>query len=424
MKCRGLAWSCVLFMAPAIAIAQPAQPAPSEGPPVPAPPLPTPDAAEPAPPTSAGSSKPPAPPPDLPPPGFANDPTAVAGYQDGLYIATRDDAFRFGIQSWLQARWEIGDASGDVAQRFALPVGRITFAGHAFSTVDLRISTEVGQGTVELTDAFIDQPVFGGKLHLRFGQFKPLFSHQQTLYRSELQFTDRPITAAFTGFLRDLGASVHHEPRGRSSGIELAAGVFNGAGVTPTSNCIQSSDPITMDPSIACTPPTTSIEDGRPLAVARIGWRGDRVDVERDDDLDHGHARAAVGVGYAVDLADGEARDMVHVITADLLFKGHGVSFGAAGFLKSARLGGERTWELAWHSQLGYALVPHIVELAARFAQVPLAVGDRQAQEATGVVNVYRNEHRLKWQLEAGVMRLTGIRDLDWVARAQTQLVF
>jgi hypothetical protein len=341
------------------------------------------------------------PPLDLPPPGSAHEPAAIAGYDDGLYVATRDDAFHLGINAWLQTRWEIAEQAGDVTQAFSLPVGRITLAGHAFAMTEFMVSTDAAIGVVELRDAFVDQPVFGGKLKLRLGQFKPRFSHQQTMYRSELQFTDRPITAAFTGFLRDVGASLHREPRGRKAGLEFAVGVFNGGTFTPPS----------------------MIVDGRPLAVVRIGYRGDRVDALRDDDMDHGRARAAFGAGYAVDLADGEARDMTHIVTADWLVKGHGVSFGAAGFLKSVRVT-ERKWELAFHAQLGYALVPRLVEIAGRFAQAPFAIGDRQQQEAVTALDIYRREHRVKIQLEAGVLRLTGLSDFGWVGRAQTQLVF
>ncbi len=394
--------------------AQPAEPTRADGPPLePVEPV------APVVPVVPPAHKPPTPPPDLAPPGLANEPSAIAGYDQGLFIATRDDAFRVMVRGWLMARWEIGDATGDVAEHFALPSSRLIVAGHVFSTMDYVLSTEVSSGALELRDAFIDQPLPKGTL--TFGQFKPSFSHQQLMSRALVTFTERAPTFAFAGVSRDIGATIHHEPRGREGGVELAAGLFNGGGITPRTSCVTAMDP---DPAVMCTPPTTAVTSARPLATARIGFRSARVDADRDDDLDHGQARVAVGLGYAGDLADGEASNMVHNLTADLLFKAHGVSFAAAGFLKSIRVAGARTTKLAWHAQLGYVLVPHLVELAGRFSQVPALVGDDHVQEGVAALNVYRREHRLKWQVEGGVTRVTGDSGLDWVARVQTQLMF
>jgi hypothetical protein len=317
------------------------------------------------------------------------------------------------------ARWEIGDAADDVEQHFALPSSRLEVAGRAFSTIDYVLSTEVSSGSLELRDAFIDQPLPKGML--RVGQFKPYFSHQQLMSRALVTFTDRAPTFGFAGIYRDIGAAIHHEPRGREGGVEFGLGLFNGSGITPEATCTTALPP---GPDVMCTPPTTAVASGRPLATARVGFRSARVDPDRDDDLDHGEPRVAVGVGYAVDLAHAETADMVHDVTADVLFKAHGLSIAAAGFLKSIRIAGERTTEIAWHAQLGYVVVPHLLELAGRFSQVPVLVGDDRVNEGVAAVNVYRREHRLKWQVEGGVTQVTGDSGLGWVARVQTQLIF
>lgn len=403
---------------PAAAPPAPTTPTPPEPttPVTPVPPTPPPPASDAVAPVAHTPPKPPA---DLPPPGLANEPVAIGGYERGLFLATRDDAFRVSVRGWLMARWEIGDASGDVAQHFVLPSSRLVVAGHAFSTIDYVLSTEVSSGALELRDAFIDQPLPKGML--RVGQFKPYFSHQQLMSRSLVTFTDRAPTFAFAGIYRDIGAALHHEPRGREGGVELAVGLFNGEGITPEVTCTSEMPP---DPGVACTPPTTAVASGRPLATARIGFRSARVDADRDDDLDHGQARVAVGVGYAIDLAHGERADMVHDVTADVLFKAHGVSIAAAVFLKSIRIAGERTTEIAWHAQLGYVVVPHLLELAGRFSQVAVLVGTDRVHEGVAAVNVYRREHRLKWHIEGGVTQVTGDSGLGWVARVQTQLIF
>ncbi len=316
-------------------------------------------------------------------------------------------------------RYELADTNDNVDQHFVLPSARLVIAGHAFATIDYVLSTEVSAGTPELRDAYIDQPLPKGML--RLGQFKPYFSHQQLMSRSLVTFAERSPTFTFAGIYRDIGASIHHEPRGRRAGLELAIGVFNGAGTTPQTTCTTTPG---TDPMTPCTPPTTAVPSGRPLATARVGWRSSRADAHRDDDLDHGYARGAVGIGYAVDLAHAESEDMVHTLTADAIIKVHGLSLSGAIFWKSLREMDGRTSELAWHAQLAYVVVPHLLEVAGRYSCVPVLESDDHVDEAITALNIYRRAHRLKWTIESGLTHVTGEDGIDWVARAQTQLIF
>ena len=363
-----------------------AQPAPSAPPPAAAP--------APAPVT-------PLPPPDLPDPGHASDPDVVGDHDGGLILRTRDDAFRIGVGGWLLGRYEIYDNADNREQHFLLPSARLIVAGHAFSTIDYVVSTELGNGTPELRDAYIDQPLPKHGM-IRFGQFKPFFSHQQLMPRAQLTFTERAQTFDFAGISRDIGVALHHEPRVRDGGLEVAVGMFNGEGISPPT-------------------PTGS---ARPLVTARVGWRGARLDPDRDDDLDHGKPRAAVGIGYAGDLAHAQSEDMVHTFTVDLVVKVHGLAFATAVFAKSLPGASGRETKYAWHAQLGYALVPHLVEVAGRFSQVEALVGKDHIHEIVGALDIYRRAHALKWQIEGGVTQITGEDDLAWVARVQTQVMF
>jgi hypothetical protein len=83
-----------------------------------------------------------------------------------------------------------------------------------------------------------------------------------------------------------------------------------------------------------------------------------------------------------------------------------------------------RTSELAWHAQLGYVVVPHLLEIAGRYSCVPVLESDDHVDEAIAALNIYRRAHRLKWTLESGITHVTGEDGIDWVARAQTQLIF
>ena len=115
---------------------------------------------------------------------------------------------------------------------------------------------------------------------------------------------------------------------------------------------------------------------------------------------------------------------MVHTFTADVLVKVHGLALATAIFAKSLPGATGRETKLAWHAQLGYTLVPHLVEVAGRFSQVEALVGKDHIHEIVGALNIYRRAHALKWQIEGGVTQVTGESDLDWVARVQTQVMF
>ncbi len=419
MRHRNAAWVIAVGLAGGVAAAQPAPDPPAPAPDVPASKVETPTP-PPEPPKPSEIPKPPVPPPDLPPPGFARDPVAIAGYDHGLFVATRDDAFHLGIGVWLQTRWEIGNDGGVVDERFSIPVGRIILAGHAFATTDMMLSGEAGQGTFVLRDAYIDQPVPFG--HLRVGQFKPYFSQQQLVEPVYLEFTDHPITFGFAGIDRDIGASLHDEPVFGDSGIAWAIGVFDGTGITPTQPCTTTISPIDMLPIVTCLPPTNVPVDEQPLAVARVGWNSARIDPYREGDLSHGRPRFAVGLGYAGDLARGEVRQMTHTITADAMVKAYGLAITTAVFVQSTRTTMGRDAALAWHAQVGYTFVPNLIELAGRFAQIPN--GNVHEQQMLGVLNIFRRGHDLKVQIEGGGLRLTGSRAFDWVTRLQTQLLF
>lgn len=380
MRVRHPVW-LLSILCSATAAAQPADPTPpAASEPAPAPPLPSPPA-------------------NLPPPGHASDPTAVAGFDHGLYLATQDDAFRLTLSTWIQMRWELAHRGDDVDQRFSIPTGRIRLGGHAFGTTDFLISGEGGSGTFGLLDAFVDRPfVLGARV--RVGQFRPYFAREQLTDVVDLELTDRSVTAAFSGVTRDLGVSLHREPTREHCGIEWALGVFNGNGIG-----------------------ATRLEAGRPLAVARVGWTSARVDGYSQGDLQNGEPRLAIAIAYAGDLGHFDTARMIHQLTIDAVFKASGFALSGAGFARNEPLLAGRETNYGWYGQAGYLLVPRLLELVARYGQT--ALPDAKQRELLGGLDVYhRGDHALKLQLEGGVTRLVGDTELDWVMRAQTQLAF
>lgn len=328
----------------------------------------------------------------------AQPPTAIAGYDRGLYLATGDDRFRLWLRGRLQVRWELAAQPDELVDRFTLPVARVTLDGHAFATTDYVISGEVGTGAFELRDAYIEQPLAGARL--RLGQLKRPFSRQHMTSTAHLQLTERAITDGFVGAGRDNGVALLDAPARNENGLEWALGVFNGVGGT------------------AAPAPT----DSRPLVVARLGYASAHVDGEREGDFDGGPPRLAIAVGYMADLAEGTSSAMTHTTSADVVFKAYGFAATAAGYVLARPDPAGRSLDLGFHAQAGLMIVPDLVELAGRFAQIE--TGDRHQQEIRAAFNLFPQRYDLRWQLEAGGVRVTGVPGFDWTIRVQTQLAF
>lgn len=393
---------------PATPAAPLAEPAPVADPPVVVAPVPVMPPAPPVPPA-------PVPPASLPAPGTAAAVTSgKVGYDEGLYIATSDEEFRLKLGGWIIGRWGMASVADDVTQRFAVPGARITLSGNVFATTAFQLSLDVGAGTATLRDAYVDRPVLGTTL--RFGQFKRPFSRQFIIARSRLQFTERALTNAWLGADRDVGASLFARPKPKAAGVEWAVAAFSGYGSALRASCDTGTPP-------TCGVPATSTADGKPTLVARLGWTSRMADSYEESDLDGGPLRFAIGAGYLVDLADGRRADMRHQAGLDLSLKANGASLAAAAYLvRGDDAAGARETTYGGHLQAGYMLVPRRVELAARFAQVPVA--DEALHEVLGVVNLFGHGHRQKWQAEGGITHLTDGDGVDWTLRLQSQIAF
>jgi hypothetical protein len=352
----------------------------------------------------------PTPPADLPPVGSALAPNAVAGYRDGLYVATTDDAFRLRVFGVLVAAWQLDRSQvatdNKTLEEFSLPTARLGVRGHAFVTTDFALSFDdgsapVGAQTGLLRDAYVDRPVLGARL--RFGRFKPMFARQAMTPITDLELPERAITAlwpyAAIDSDRELGVTLygHDVTPAAAHGVEWSVGAFQGRG--------------------------TPIEGASPVVTARVGWSSAHANAYSEADFDGGPLRIAVAVGYAADLAHGRPHDMVHTVTADAVIKLYGLALSGAVFIDSVRIAppDDRQSYLRGYAQLGYMMIPRKFELVARYAHVPTDTPSRQ--EVLGGVDIFMAGHDEKWQLAAG--REYGARqNSDWIIRLQTQLAF
>jgi hypothetical protein len=396
------------------------QPAPVPDPvsvPDPAPaPVPDPSPASALVPDPAPAAAPtPTPPPSLPAPGLASQLAGAVRYDDGLVLATADDAYRIQVGGHLVGRWQLDDIDGDTTQRFALGAARVGVRGVVAATTGFALLVELAGGHAALRDAYLDKTF--GPLTLRVGQFKRPFSRQQLVPLASLQLTDRAITDAWLGAGRDVGAALLRRPGPRGRGVELALAAFNGTSFGPAG-----AGGAPAGAGGAGLGALAAV-DGRPVLTARVGWTSRYQDGYEESDLDGGPPRLAIGAGYLVDLADGARADMTHQAGVDLSLKGYGWSLLGAGYLVRADDPlGVRTTSYGYHAQLGKLLVPGRLELAARVAQVPS--GDEALHEVLGAATLFRSGHRLRWTVEGGAQRVTGAGDMDWTFRAQTQVVF
>ena len=419
-RVRRASLACVIVAAAAgHAHAQPTPPGSNAAPPAPSPAgaPPAPPDATPAPTPSPAPEPSPVPPPapprlvppaDLPPPGNAREPRGLVTYADGLVIATRDDEFALRIDGRVQVRDELDHQPGGFANRLVIPTARLQLDGHMLADLDYALSAELGSGSAQLADAYVDRGVFGARL--RLGRFKVPFSRQQLATLVDQQFTQRAITSAPLAADRDLGAMVY-APAAPSGGLEWALAVFNGY----TANELQ------LCPGGTCG--QTPLAD-HPVGVVRAGWASAHADGYEESDLDGGPPRLAVAANYMIDFARGTTALMRHTGGLDVVVKAYGYSLNAAGYAISQRddRSTPRVRTYLGHGQLGYFLIPRHVELAGRYARVER--GDVAAQEALGVVNVFRHGRQAKWQLEGGATRADNEPSWNWLVRLQTQLVF
>ncbi len=240
-------------------------------------------------------------------------------------------------------------------------------------TSALAVSVELGEGTPELADAYLEQPL--GPLRVRLGRMKKPSSRQRLTSSGKQQLLERAATDELAGAGRDVGVLVHGGPGGV---LEWAIGVVNG-----------------------------------PKLVARAGVSLGGIRGYSESDLEGGELRIAAAVSTQLD-----PDASVHHVVADAIVKLHGASFTYAMVLR-VEAGGEP--QLGFHAQAGHLVVPRQLELAARVADVPAAGGGRE-RELLGGVTWFIRGHAWKITVEGGtVLEPTRTRR---IARAQAQLAF
>ncbi|HTM19403.1 MAG TPA: porin [Kofleriaceae bacterium] len=349
--------------------------------------------------------------------------TVETKYDKGFVVATTDGKFELktGIRSQLRLESRKVIDGGEFTSAFMLPRVRLQFEGFAYGKDNAyKLEFEAAnKGFSVLKDFYVDH-AFSEQLHLRVGQWKKPINRQEMVSDFSSDFLERSITNEFIGGGRDQGVALHNNYDKSPEGVEWAVGVFNAGSDKPSfTAAIDCTDP--MD-ATTCTvtpkQPTTVPADFGPMLVGRVGFNKGGIKGYSDADLEGGPLRFAVAASYKVNLGDLDEDAQQHAAVADAMVKVNGISVLAAGFV---RKDGPADVLVGALLQPGYVIARQY-EVAGRFAFHD--EGDARRVEMLAGFTRFFEGHNYKWNSDAGVVHVTGVKDAQLQIRTQLQLVF
>ncbi|MFH1262632.1 MAG: porin [Pseudomonadota bacterium] len=347
-------------------------------------------------------------------------PNIQTGYENGFFLKTDDDRFRFKFGSRVVFGFSEGILSTALNYgKFDALYAKFFAGGNAFGA-DLQYYFEAAAasnprpigpvpnpasnaGTFVLDDYFVRY--LHGDMILKLGRFKVPFGRGWTVLDSSLEFVNRSgAVQAFT-FGRDLGVAFTWE----RPAFAATAGIFNGGRDTKLG---VGYDVFAFTPA---TPPAATVGGNGFLYVARVVAMpfGPAGNTEGDVEDSEG-SRLDLGAGAVLDHRrdadfnwDGVLDDTkVSVLTAatDITWKREGKSVqGEFFYRKIYAAATPETTGMGFYLQPGYFLVPRKLELAGRLGWLDPDLdkpGDR-IWEAAGALNLhFSGDHRYKTQLQ------------------------
>lgn len=343
----------------------------------------------------------------------AAPPPFTAGYKDGFFVATGDDAFRLRVRGLLQPRFTIAAGDLDVATwelGFAIRRAQMEFNGHVFTkdlTYAIRVESQLG--AVLFTDVFADYAVVPAVLQLRAGQWKRPFNREELTSDWKLAFVDRALTNAAFGAGRDIGAMAH-SGIDKSPPLEWGVGVF--AGTSPRG---------AIDAPAVFTP----------TFVARLGYNRGDVKGYSSMDTTGGGVRFAVAASAleAIELLD-QSRGATK-LEVDAIVKLMGFDASGAVFAALAQQGAG-TFDQGYdafgaHVQAGWLLFERF-HPGVRYAWVQTAdaaVAD-QHEITVGHSLLFFGVENVAWVVDGSALlaQTPGAVDASWRVRTQLNVAF
>ena len=156
-------------------------------------------------------------------------------YTKSIVFSTDDGWFKFQPRGWVQPRYTLNinpDADDSLAgSGFKLTRARFGFQAHMFKFARVYLDTGWSSGQGKIVDFFIDINPFDGLVALRAGYFRPWFCRQLLMGTTTLQMPD--YAQAWTdkrlgmGLGRDLGLGIFGMI---ADTVEYGVGIWNGDG--------------------------------------------------------------------------------------------------------------------------------------------------------------------------------------------------
>ncbi|OGQ24626.1 MAG: hypothetical protein A2138_10110 [Deltaproteobacteria bacterium RBG_16_71_12] len=371
----------------------------------------------------------------LPDAALADEPDAKtppappgAGYQDGFFVRSPDQAFKLKVRGLVQLRGTalvpLDDTTSSTVTA-AVQRAQVDLGGHVFSKqLGFLLKIEHGQGLTFVKDAWVNYAFVPGVVELRAGQWKRPFSRQELTGDARQELVERGLVNASFMTGRDVGVALHDDID-KSPGIEWSLGAFAGGTDKPsiTAKVIPGGDgALELDGAKLSSVPSALT----PTMVGRFGVNFGDVKGYAEVDTDGGAPRGAVAASAleAVELGDG-GRGATQ-IEVDGILKLYGVDLSGAMFLAAAQQGAG-TFEqgadrLGVHTQAGVLLLDHW-HPALRYDLVTELDGSGEQHEIAGALSILFYKQNVQLQLDGGALVT---RDVDGVGtdmRVRTQLV-
>jgi hypothetical protein len=354
----------------------------------------------------------------------------AAGYDDGFYIRDGGDSpNRLTINGRVQPRFSFFSAEGGDerinSHNFSVPAARLAVHGNVYDDrVYFKTQIAMEQGRTDLKDFFLDYRIGKKQTRIRLGQFKKQFSRQFESSGYELQFTGRSIVDPYFDNGRDIGVQLHSGFVDEAE-LEWSFGVFNGNGSDGVFQPTTTIDPVTMEEVVSGGQFSNIPRKVRPAVVARLGYNANEIDGYTESDLEGGDLRYALAVATMTHFRLG-GNTAVSRNGVDFAVKQDGYS--ATGGIY-AEMRGPKAADLEYTGLGGYIQTGYVIdktyEPALRYAVITEDGGD-SVQEITGVLNIYKFGHNMKWQNEATLLNtdVSTVRSKDLRFISQAHLVF
>jgi hypothetical protein len=344
-------------------------------------------------------------------PAQADLPAAEVGYDpdQGAFIRTPDRAWELNPYAMVQLQHTSLFEKGDVSSTsFSLHSAKLIFHGHVFHpSLTYHFQTNFGDGKVAAENIYLrwdPDRAFG----LLAGQVEVPFNRQHITLEAYQQLIDRSIVDQRFTLQRDIGAAAYAGDRGHR--LEATLGVWNGARQNATN------------------------DDKSFMGTIRLAYNPWGPILYREADLDNSPAPklsiAAAGAynpARVVPDPNGETTSATwhHVAQAvgEVTLRYRGTSLSTEAHVRNYAMDdGKEKFQYGAFGQVGVFVIPHHLELEARFAAIDGKLGAKDAvRELTGGVSWYFHKHRLKVQADTSRLET---RDATIDYRVRTQLEF